>query len=90
MLNSRWTTQFKRDYRQQIRRGKDRNPIDAIIDDLINERPLDPALRDHPLRGDWQDFRGLHIESDWVLIYQVAGNEIFFVRTGTHSDLYGL
>jgi mRNA interferase YafQ len=90
LLNYRRTTQFKKDYKQQIRRGKDNNKIDAIISDLINERPLDPVLKDHPLQGDWQDFRELHIEPDWLLIYQVAGNEIFFVRTGTHSDLYDL
>lgn len=90
MLNYRRTTQFKKDYKQQIRRGKDINKIDAIISDLINERHLDPALKDHPLQGDWADFRELHIESDWLLIYQVAGNEIFIVRTGAHSDLFDL
>lgn len=90
MLNYCRTTQFKKDYKQQIRRGKDNNKIDAIISGLINEKPLDPALKDHPLTGDWQDFRELHIEPDWLLIYQVAGNEIFFVRTGTHSDLFDL
>jgi len=90
LLNYRRTAQFKKDYRQQIRRGKDSSKIDTVINDLINERPLDPALKDHHLKGDWQDFRGLHIEADWVLIYQISGNEIFFVRTGTHSDLFDL
>lgn len=52
MLNYRWTNQFKKDYKQQIRRGKDSNKIDAIISDLVDERPLDPALKDHPLKGD--------------------------------------
>jgi mRNA interferase YafQ len=70
--------------------AKDSNIIDAIISDLINERRPDASLKDHPLKGDWQDFRELHIEPDWLLIYQITGNEIFFVRTGTHSDLFEL
>ena len=45
MLNYRRTTQFKKDYKQQIRRGKDNNKIDAIISDLINERPLDAGFK---------------------------------------------
>jgi hypothetical protein len=27
-------------------------------------------------------------ESDWLLIYLIVGEEITFVRTGTHSDLF--
>lgn len=40
------------------------------------------------LTGSWQDCRECHIEPDWLLIYQVTGDEITFVRTGTHSDLF--
>jgi len=31
-----------------------------------------------------------HIEPDWLLIYQIDDEikEVYFVRTGTHSDLY--
>jgi mRNA interferase YafQ len=55
---------------------------------LANEEPLDPRFRDHKLSGDWKDLRECHIEPDWLLIYLVVGEEITFVRTGTHSDLF--
>ncbi|WP_410493834.1 type II toxin-antitoxin system YafQ family toxin [Endozoicomonas sp. 8E] len=29
------------------------------------------------------------VEPDWLLIYKVIGSEIFFERTGSHSDLFG-
>jgi mRNA interferase YafQ len=29
-----------------------------------------------------------HIAPDWLLIYRIAGDEITFVRTGSHSDLF--
>ena len=31
-----------------------------------------------------------HILPDWLLIYQINGNELYLVRTGTHADLFGL
>jgi len=54
---------------------------------LANEEKLEARFRDHKLGGPWKDFRGCHIEPDWLLIYRTEGSEITFVRTGTHSDL---
>jgi mRNA interferase YafQ len=40
------------------------------------------------LSGARKNFRECHIEPDWLLIYLIVGDEITFVRTGTHSDLF--
>ena len=34
--------------------------------------------------------RELHIEPDWLLVYQIQKSELILrlVRTGTHSDLF--
>jgi len=56
---------------------------------LANEEPLEPRFRDHKLSGDRKNFRECHIEPDWLLIFLIVGDEITFVRTGTHSDLFG-
>lgn len=88
MLNHRPMKQFKKDYKQQWKRGKDLRKIDAIMQNLIDQLPLDPALKDHPLTGDWKDFRELHIEPDWLLIYKIDNDLLIFVRTGTHADLF--
>ena len=32
---------------------------------------------------------GFASEPDWLLIFLIVGDEITFVRTGTHSDLFG-
>ncbi len=60
----------------------------AVLTLLIQGDPLPVECRDHPLRGDWMGFRGLHIEPDWLLIYRLAGDELQLARTGTHSDLF--
>jgi mRNA interferase YafQ len=44
--------------------------------------------RDHPLGGDWKHHRDCHIEPDWLLIYKLDGDDLYLVRTGTHSDLF--
>ena len=55
---------------------------------LIDEKPLPPNFKDHPLRGQWRSFRDAHIEPDWLLIYKIDGNAVRFERTGRHTDLF--
>jgi mRNA interferase YafQ len=57
-----------------------------------NLAPLPPEYLDHPLKGQWQDYRDCHIRGYWVLIYRLIqadeGEEIIFARTGSHSALF--
>jgi len=55
---------------------------------IADDAPLGAEWRDHPLKGDWADHRECHIGGDFLLIYQIQGNAINFVRAGTHSDLF--
>ena len=61
----------------------------AVILLLLDEAPLEPRYRDHPLKGEWLGYRDLHVEPDWVLIYKQTETELLLARTGTHSDLFG-
>ena len=54
---------------------------------LVVEERLDRRFHDHKLKGRWHGCRECHLEPDWVLIYRIAGDEIIFTPTGTHSDL---
>ena len=46
-------------------------------------------LRDHALKGNWKGYRELHIDADWLLIYQVEREELelVLVRSGSHDSL---
>lgn len=55
---------------------------------LINEEVLDVKYKDHPLKGEYSDFRECHIEPDWLLLYKIENNYIIFTRTGSHSELF--
>lgn len=88
MLRPRATRAFKKDWKRASRRGKDLDTLDTVMRRLTREEQLDPRFRDHKLTGGWEGFRECHLESDWLLIYRVDGDEIIFVRTGTHADLF--
>jgi mRNA interferase YafQ len=61
---------------------------EAMLLLIANDACLGPEWMDHPLKGDWADHRECHIGGDCLLIYQLDGNTVIFVRTGTHSDLF--
>ena len=90
MLAPDYTAQFRRDLKKVQHRGYDMDKFKQIIAMLLEEQPLNQNLRDHPLKGEWKDYRELHIAPDWLLVYKIKGNICVFYRTGTHSDLFGM
>lgn len=83
------TTGFKKSLRKMLRRGKDIDKLEAVVQMLSNDTPLPQKYRDHALTGNFVGFRDCHIENDWVLIYKIQ-NDILILTladTSTHSDL---
>ena len=91
MLNRVFTRQFSRDLKLAVRRGKSLKKIASVIDLLCDQKPLPPALHDHPLKGKFSGYRDCHVEPDLVLIYRVVQDQLQLIcfRLGTHSDLFG-
>lgn len=87
---SAYTKAFRKDWERLSRSGRyNMNQLKQVMMLLIaNDAPLGPEWLDHPLKGDWADHRECHVGGDFLLIYQVEGNAINFVRAGTHSDLF--
>jgi mRNA interferase YafQ len=81
---------FLKDWERLSRSGRfDMNRLKVAMLLLIaNDAPLGPEWLDHALKGDWDDHRECHIGGDFLLIYQVEGNTINFVRAGTHTELF--
>ncbi len=89
-LEVRWTTQFKKDYKNAIKRNLKIELLDDVIRQLQRGETLDQKYKDHPLSGNWQSFRECHILPNWLLIYKIENNKLILTlsRTGTHSDLF--
>ena len=79
---------FKKDLKLIKKRGKDTQKLYRVITTLINQQPLAKKHVDHSLKGNYADCRECHIEPDWLLVYLIDGNQIVFVRTGAHADLF--
>ncbi|KVE38577.1 type II toxin-antitoxin system YafQ family toxin [Burkholderia sp. TSV86] len=89
MLEPRLSNAFKRDVKRAQKRGKDTTKLRRLMQLLLDQQPLPPTYRDHPLKGAWAGYRDAHVEPDWLLLYRVEPRAIYFVRTGTHADLFG-
>ena len=86
-----WTTQFKKDYKQALKRHMDIELLDNIIRSLSRGETLPERNEDHALTGDWVGHRECHILPDWLLVYRIDDDVLVLTlaRTGTHSDLFG-
>lgn len=90
MLTLNASTTYKKDLKLCKKRGYDLSLLNAVINTLLIPAPLSPKNRDHQLSGNHAGKRECHILPDWLLIYQIRGNELYLVRTGTHADLLGI
>lgn len=90
MLTLNASATYKKDLKLCRKRGYDLSLLNSAINTLLIPAPLPPKNRDHQLTGNYAGKRECHILPDWLLIYQIRGNELYFVRTGTHADLLGI
>ena len=80
--------QFRKDLERIKRTGRDTTRLLDIIELLTNYQPLPPNCRDHQLVGNIKDYRECHLGGDWLLVYQLSDDNVTFVRTGSHSELF--
>lgn len=68
--------------------GKFVQAVSALMDE--DSELLRTRFRDHALKGEWEGFRELHIEGDWLLVYRVEREvlQLVLVRTGSHDKLF--
>jgi mRNA interferase YafQ len=88
MLTISYRNQFKKELKQQEKRGKDLKKFLQVAEQLAQEKLLDPKYKNHRLLGNFKGRWECHIEPDWLLVYLKTDKEIIFERTGTHSDLF--
>lgn len=86
------TPQFKRDYKAAMKKRRDEGKFVQAVSALMDEDSelLRTRFRDHALKGEWEGFRELHIEGDWLLVYRIEREvlQLVLVRTGSHDKLF--
>jgi len=79
---------FSDDMKRMKRLGKNVEELLAAVDLLAEFGELPSGNGPHMLTGEWSGVWECHIESDWLLIYQITAQEVVLLRTRTHSDLF--
>lgn len=89
MLKLEYSTQFKKDFKKIAKL-----PIPDIVEvgHVIKQLQLGEALPekyvDHPLSGNWNNYRDCHVKPDLVLIYKIDSASLKLARIGTHSEVF--
>lgn len=85
-----YSSQFRKDWAEIRMAG--RQDLRRVRSGMVllseNEGPLPADFKDHQLNGKWSDFREFHAGGDLLVIYRQKGDTLFFVRVGTHAELF--
>ena len=79
-----YTKAFRRDYKVISKRRWNIRKLISRISELDKEGSW------HALKGKFASKRECHISFDWVLVYEVVGDVIKLLRTGTHAEVLGI
>jgi mRNA interferase YafQ len=84
------TNKFKKDVKLIHKRGWDMELLKKVIEQFEDKGKLSRKIKPHKLTGDYSGYWEAHIKPDWLIIWKMLDNEneIWLVRTGTHSDLF--
>ena len=80
MLDVRYSTKFKRDFKVCAKRGYNLKRLQNVIDILRVPDSLPPKNRDHNLTGNYAGYRECHVEPDWLLIYQQTEKKKYSIK----------
>lgn len=80
---------FVKDLERVIKQGKNIAELDKVVQLLQIGEKLPDRYKDHQLKGNMKQFRELHIQPDWLLIYIRNKKELILTlsRTGSHAEL---
>lgn len=79
-----------------LKRGKDRKKLEQLINliedgvskGLMAHLLLPSKYRLHKLSGNYSNLWECHLESDWLVIFDLTSETLILENTGTHSDLF--
>ena len=86
----RFSTSFKKSFKRCMKRGYDEKIFRQALEILMEYGKLPDKYKPHILHGDWNGFWECHLMPDWLLIWEQNEKELtlYFMDTGTHSDLF--
>lgn len=90
-MKIKFSKEFLKQYKKADIRVKQRVDEKLLI---FEKNPMEPSLRNHPLRGVYLGGRSIDITADWRAIYKELPSIektvyiAYFTTLGTHNQLY--
>ena len=89
MLKLEYSAQFKKDFKKISKLPiPDVVEVGHVIKQLQFGKTLPEKYVDHPLSGNWNNYRDCHVKPDLVLIYKIESSTLKLARIGNHRDLF--
>ena len=90
MLTVKPSPHFERDIKALKKKRRDMSALKQIIGLLTEKKSIPAKYKDHALSGSFLGYRELHVswKPDWLLIYEMADDELVLIRTGSHDELF--
>lgn len=91
--NEDWKTNiFEKNYKNLKKKHYNMYKLKEVTDLIVTQQKeeLVRVYKDHQLQGNLKEFRELHIESDWLLVYKVKDNNLtlLLIATGKHDEVF--
>lgn len=84
------STQYKKDLKKIRNNPKKAEALLNFLNILEQDLEIPTEYNPHPLTGEYSGCMECHIQGDFLLIWiDEDTNEIYLVRLGTHSELFG-
>lgn len=94
-LTAHFTARFKKDYKRLSKKHYDMALLKGVIDLILQNTEMSKAElrrrhRMHSLKGNWAGAQECHVANagDWLLAWQVAGEEAILLRTGSYDEIF--
>ncbi|WP_423817353.1 type II toxin-antitoxin system YafQ family toxin [Rothia nasimurium] len=95
MLLPEYTPAFARDIKKLQKKRVNLEHLKPVTELILDNSPdsmeeLRRRHRMHTLKGNWAGAKECHVANagDWLLIWRTSKTHAYFLRTGTHDDLF--
>ena len=84
------TIRFQKSFAEQYKKlSKLQKQLVNEAIELFEEDAMHEALRNHPLKQEWNNYRSITADKDLRLHYRIVNEDIaLFAAVGRHDDLY--
>ncbi len=88
MLKIRREKTFVKDLRKVKMSDEQYQKYISYIAKLQEGGELPKEAYNHPLVGNWKDFREFHLSGDLILVYKIDKEYLTLVRIGSHAKIF--